>query len=299
MKTFFTIRTIAFWVILSSLFLFSCQKESSQDDSSTLTEDEARLYADESVQAEASFDDAEDVGRIAAEEEGTATENSLSGAPRILPSFDELRLRLGSCVVVTVTPNDNSYPKTIRIDFGAGCMCTDGKFRKGAIVLHLTGPIRRPGSVLTISFDEYYINRAHIEGTKIISNLSEGGNIKFTVQVVAGKVTLPNGRGYEYNCLRYVHQVAGGLTRMVRDDIYHIEGRSNTSYNGGLSITLNTETPLVKKVVCPWISNGELKIRLNNRILFLDFGAPDNGACDNKALLTWNNGSNQLLVTIP
>ncbi len=304
MKTFFLNRN-AILVIASffSVLLFSCQKESSLNSGSadTLTDEQAATYSDESAQVEAGFDDAEDIGMIAAEEEGVAsTAGRGESAGRFyLPSFDELRLRLGPCATITITPNDSTYPKTITIDFGDGCVCADGKFRKGAVILHLTGPIRRSGSVLTITFRNFYLNRAHIEGTKIISNLSENSNIKFTVQVVNGAVTFPNGRGYQYDGLKYVAQIEGGGTPMVRDDVYKIEGRSRTQFNNGLTVTLNTETPLIKKRVCPWISDGLLKIKINARVLFLDFGAPNNGDCDNKALLTWNNGNNSRIIILP
>lgn len=298
MKTItFNRITLAVIAVLFSAFIFtSCQKENSAVTASdNLTEEQAATFSDESAQAEASFDDTEDLGMIAAEEEGVASE----GGRGYAPLFEELRLRLGPCVTITVTPNDTTYPKTITIDFGNGCLCADGKFRKGAIVIHLTGPIRRSGSVMTITFVDYYLNRAHIEGTKIVSNLSGNGNIKFTVQVVGGAVTFPNGRGWQYEGLKYVAQVEGGSTRIIRDDVYKIEGRSKTTFNNGLTINLNTETPLIKKVVCPWISNGTLKIKINARVLFLDYGAPHNGDCDNKALLTWNNGNNQRLITLP
>jgi hypothetical protein len=294
--------TIGILAILSIVFLYSCQKENSiiTSSSDNVTEEQAVEYSDESTQAEASFDDVEDVSMTAADEEGLASEGvGRSSQNWFPPRFEDLRLRLGPCATITVFPNDSTYPKTITIDFGDGCICADGKFRKGAIILHLTGPIRRSGSVLTITFRGFYLNRAHIEGTKIISNLSENGNIKFTVQVVGGKVTFPNGRGYEYQGLKYVHQVEGGSTRMLRDDVYNIEGRSKTEFNNGLTITLNTERPLVKKFVCPWMSNGLLKIKINARILFLDYGFPNNGDCDNKALLTWNNGNNQRVIILP
>ncbi|HRG25574.1 MAG TPA: hypothetical protein PLL23_14320, partial [Chitinophagaceae bacterium] len=144
-----------------------------------------------------------------------------------------------------------------------------------------------------------YLNRAKIEGTKIVTNLSENGNIKFTVQVVGGKVTHPNGRGYKYDGIKYVKQIEGGATRQLRDDVYSLEVRSKTEFNNGLTINLNTESPLIKKMICPWISNGTLKIKINSRILFLNYGAPSNGDCDNKALLTWNNGNNHRLITLP
>lgn len=277
-----------------TMILFSCQKESSENNSSNpVTEEETAVLADETVQAEASFDDIEDIGMTAAEEES----NSSPTTGRSI--FEELRLRLGICAEITVTPADGSFPKTITIDFGDGCLCADGKFRKGAIILHLTAPIRRHGAVLTISLRNFYLNRAHIEGTKTITNLSVNSEVKFTVQVNDGKVTLPNGRGYIHNSLKYVKQVHGAGTLIVRDDVYTIEGRSQTAFNNGVTITLNTETPLVKKVICPWISEGQLKIKINDRILFLHYAAPAGGECDNKALLTWNNGNNQRLITLP
>jgi hypothetical protein len=285
-----------------SLFIVSCQKENSFSSSTTsVSDDDAQVYSDESAQAEASFDDIEDVSRIAAEEEGDASMYGRSeDLNRRIPTFDELRLRIGPCATITVSPNDSTYPKTITIDFGpTGCLCADGKFRRGAIIIHLTAPIRRSGAVMTITLVDFYLNRAHIEGTKVVSNLSDNGNIKFTVQVVGGKVTFPSGRGYQYEGLKYVKQIEGGSTRIIRDDVYNIEGRSKTTFNNGLTVNLNTESALVKKVVCPWISDGVLKIKINDRVLFLDYGAPNNGDCDNKALLTWNNGNGHLLITLP
>lgn len=304
MKTLSMLSRLSTVVAALMLFvLVSCQKESSLSaGNETVTEEEATTLSDESVQAEAGFDDVEDVSMLAAEEEGETSmygrgEEASTG--RLFP-FAELRLRLGPCAEITVIPNDSTYPKTVTIDFGpVGCLCADGKYRRGAIIIHLTAPIRRPGAVMTITLDSFYLNRAKIEGTKILSNLSENGNIKFTVQVVGGKVTHPNGRGYQYNSMKYVRQVEGGNTRPVRDDVFKIETRSSTQFNNGVTVNLNTETPLVKKTVCHWISDGKLKIRINSRVLFLDFGAPNNGDCDNKALLTWNNGANSRMITLP
>jgi hypothetical protein len=288
-------RIISAVVIILATALYSCQKENSSNSNQTVTEDQAVTYSDESAQAEGSFDDLEDISMQAADEE------SFVSAPtaRLFP-FMHLRLRLGPCAVITVTPNDSTYPKTVTIDFpGDGCWCADGKHRKGTITLFFTGPIRRSGSVVTITLTNFYLNRAHIEGTKTISNLSENGAVKFTVQVTGGKVTFPNGRGYKYESLKYKAQIEGASTNDVSDDVYKIEGRSKTEFNNGLTITLNTESPLIKKVACNWISDGTLKIKINDRVLFLDYGAPNNGDCDNKALLTWNNGNNQRLITLP
>ena len=304
MKTLSLTRiTIAAFAVIFSLVLFSCQKENSfsSTSDSTVTEEEATNLSDESTQADASFDDVEDVSMIAGEEEGEASVygRSENTGQRFAPTFEELKLRIGLSATITVLPNDNTYPKKITLDFGDGCLGADGKYRKGVILINLTGPIRHAGSVMTILLQNFYLNRAHIDGAKTFSNLSENGNIKFTVQVTGGKVTFPNGRGYSYQSLKYIKQIEGGSTRIIRDDVFSIEGRSKTEFNGGLSITLVTETPLIKKVTCHWISDGVLKIKINDRVLMLNYGAPHNGDCDNKALLTWDNGSKEKLITLP
>lgn len=308
MKTLSVNRiTLAAVAVLFSTFVFSsCQKENSLISStSSLTEEEAANLSDESSQAEASFDDADDVGFTAAEEEGNAGGFGVEGRSSIpqgrsfLPHFFELRERIGDCATITVTPNDSTYPKTVTIDFGDSCRGRDGKVRRGKLVLHFTGPIRRPGSIVTLTFVSYYVNRVHIEGTKIFKNLSELPMHKWSIEVVDGLVTLPNGRGYSYEGIKTVKQIAGMLTDLVRDDVYQITGRSKTIFNGGKTVNINTEDPLIKKSACPWISEGTLKIKINDRELRLDFGFPGNGDCDNKALLTWNNGNNQRIITLP
>jgi hypothetical protein len=278
--------------------LFSCQKDvSSTNNNTSVTEEQATAYSEESSMAEVSFDDAEDVATTAADEEGNASEYGINGR-LFRPLFSELRAAIGDCAEITITPNDSTYPKTITIDFGNGCLGRDGKFRVGAIVVHLTAPLRRPGSVVTITFRNYYVNRVHLEGSKIISNLSDLPLHKWRVEVVGGKVTFPTGRGYSYQSIKTKTQIEGMDTRIVRDDVYEITSRSQTEFNGGRTITLNTETPLVKKVACPWISDGKLKIKINDRVLYLDYGVPGGGQCDNKALLTWNDGNKQLVINL-
>ena len=291
-------NSIAILAILTSVMLISCKKESSNlPEDQTVTEQDATRYSEESLEADASFDDVQDISMTAADDESIASAGKSAGVAGRLFPFVHLRLRIGQCADITVSPNDSTYPKTVTIDFGDGCIGLDGKFRKGKIELYFTGPIRRHGSVLTITLVNFQLNRARVEGTKVISNLGENGNIKFTVQVTGGKVTFPNGRGYQYECLKYVKQIVGGATEDIMDDVFSKEGRSKTTFNSGVVITLNTEDPLIKKVICPWVSEGTLKIKVNQRAFAIDYGFPNNGDCDNKALLTWNN--NQAVITLP
>jgi len=288
--------SIAALAILLSFSFYSCKKESSNNPGPAVSEQDAASYSEESTQADASYDDVQDISMIAAGEE------SVEAAPngRYSPVFDVLRARIGLAATITVSPNDSTYPKTITIDFGgSSAVCTDGKFRKGVIIIYLTGPILRSGSVMTITLQDFYLNGVHVEGTKTISNLSEDAAIKFTIQVTGGKVTYPGGRGYRHESLKYVTQVAGAGTKTCLDDVYHIEGTGKTEFTNGVIITHNTESALVKKIACPWITEGVLKITINDRVLLLDYSAPNSGDCDNKALLTWNSGASSKLVLLP
>jgi len=156
------------------------------------------------------------------------------------------------------------------------------------VILYFSGPLRKPGSVLTITLKDFYVNRAHIEGVKTITNLSANGVIKYSVKIEGGKVTWPNGRGFTYAGTKTVTQIEGAATATCADDVYSIEVRTQIKYANGTTVTKNSETPLIKPVACHWITKGVLKITINDRVMQVDFGA--GGDCDNKALLIWANG---------
>jgi hypothetical protein len=288
---------IAPFLFLTVAFLFSCQKENSIKNSNSVSESDAATYSDESAQADGSFDDIDDVGMTAADADNTASIGRMDREYH--PDFSELRAAIGLCATITVTPNDTTYPKTITIDFGDSCVGLDGKLRSGKIIMNLTAPLRKPGSVLTITLDNFYINHIHIEGTKTITNQTENGVVKFTVAITRGKVTFPNGRGYSYEGSKTKVQVAGMDTKICRDDVFQITGWAKIEFNNGVVVKFEVVDPLIKKVSCPWRSDGTLQISINDRVLKLDYGFPHNGDCDDKALLSWNNGNSQRVVLLP
>jgi hypothetical protein len=278
------------------VIMASCKKEASTN-APEVTDQEAQTISAESEIAEAEYDDVTEIGLSVGADLETAAEENSGAIPieartntTILVKVDffvNLFYKVGPCTKITVDPNDGSFPKTVTIDYGDGCLCRDGKFRKGAIVLYFSAPIRRPGAELKITLRDFYVNRVHIEGEKTITNLSANDALKYSVVVAGGKVTWPNGRGFSYEGLKVVSQIEGMDTRKVSDDVYSIEGRSKTSYANGIVVTKNTETALIKPVACPFIVEGKLKIKINAREFFIEFGT---GECDNKALLIWKNG---------
>jgi hypothetical protein len=290
LTTFF----IAFAIVCTS-----CQKEV-KTSATSITDADASIIAQENAAADAEYEDLDELAFSADADLQVSASSELGGAANgagvgaSLRVYENLSFKIGPCTKITVTPNDTTYPKTVVIDYGDGCICRDGKFRKGAIILNFTKPLRRPGAELTITLDNFYVNRAHIEGTKVIKNLTTGNVHQYSVVVTNGKVSWPNGRGFTYAKTKMVTQTAGMETITIRDDVYSITGRSATSYANGVNVVVNTESPLIKPVACHWIVSGVVKIKINDRTLFLDFG---NGECDPKAWLKWND--QVIEITLP
>jgi hypothetical protein len=288
---------IAAALFFAVVMMASCKKEGSTQ-APEVSDQEAQTISTENEAAEAEYDDVTEIGLSTGADLESAAENNNGEVPSTMAGsttvvqvkldfFVNLYYKVGPCTKITVDPNDGSFPKTVTIDYGDGCLCRDGKFRKGAIVLYFTAPIRRPGAELKITLRDFYVNRVHFEGVKTITNLSANGALKYSVQVEGGKVTWPSGRGFKYAGLKVVTQIEGMDTRIIRDDVFSIEGRSKTEYANGTVVTKNTETALIKPVACPFIVEGKLKVKINAREFVIDFGA---GECDNKALLIWANG---------
>lgn len=105
-------------IFLSTLIFISCQKENSTPPapSDGLTDEQAATYSDESAQAEASFDDADNVAFIAADEEGNAggfgfegrSASGVAGRP-YLPVF------LNCVSVLAIVPPLLLHPTTVLI----------------------------------------------------------------------------------------------------------------------------------------------------------------------------------------
>ena len=303
MKFLSTARLLAATsLFMLTVLFFSCQKEGRQDTTpapeTELTAEAASSTADESIVADASFDDLDAIGQVAAEEDDYAATESDNG--RYFPSFKALRAIIGNCATVTVSPDNGSYPKTITIDFGDSCVGIDGKLRSGKIVIHLTAPRRKSGSVAVITLVNYSINRVKLQGTKTITNNSTDHTLKYTVQVSGGKVMFANGHGYNFESLKQRKQIEGKDTPVIIDNVFEVTGYANIRFTNGATVHIETTDPLIKKVICPWRSNGTLKIKVNQNFVFkLDYGFPNNGDCDNKALLTWNDGNDQLIIRLP
>jgi hypothetical protein len=174
-----------------------------------------------------------------------------------------------------------TWPKTLTIDFGpTNCLGNDGKYRRGKIIVNHTNWYRQPGSVHTITFDNYYVNDYKIEGTKTIENngLNTNSNLIFTITVTNGVITKPDNSQYFWSASRTREWVAGEPTWILLDDEYLISGNTDGINSVGDTFAVNINLPLHVRFGCQWIMAGELTIeRQNFPDIVVDYG---NGSCD-------------------
>lgn len=290
-------------LICMTLLMFSCQKDTSVDQAPADIESVAAASADEDIQNAtfnelfddvAGIDDAtagEDLGIYGTLGDGIFSTEANGG------SSDQLNEPNTRCFTVTVTPREKGiFPKTVTIDFGAGCEVR-GHLRKGKIIIVYSGRMHKPGSMAVTKFENFSIDKFKIEGEHTIKNITApGGNFRvFTTQIVDGKITnLENGNWCLWNVFHTIKQVEGnGTPFFPRDDVYSITGVRKVECSGGRSRTSEITEPLIRKTACKWIVKGVVKITLNATVGTFDFG---DGSCDNQATLTVDGASRAITL---
>lgn len=262
-----------FVLLLSCLFfsiLYSCTKNNNSSG-----DNETQTAVDNSF-AETTNDD---VTTISTQSEDNGTAGTFGDS-----SYGYL---LSPCATVTI--NTISSPHQLVVDFGAdNCLCYDGKYRRGKILVSFNGLYRDSGSTHTITFDNYYVNNYKVEGSQTVVNngLNTKGNITFAVQVNS-TITDTAGNKLAYTSTRTREWVAGESTQGLlgwQDDVYSITGTaSGTSFNG-TAFTSDITSALIVALNCRWVEKGTIEFTPSGKLKrTIDFG---NGNCDNKATVT-------------
>jgi hypothetical protein len=188
-----------------------------------------------------------------------------------------------------VTIDISSTPHLLTVDFGnTNCLCFDGKYRRGKILVSYTGLYRDSGSSHTINFDNYYVNDYKVEGTTTVLNKGRNapGNITFDVQASV-TITDTSGNKLTYASTHVREWVAGENTEGFSgwlDDVYSITGTASGTSFAGSAFTSNITSAIIIALNCRWIEAGKIDFTPADKLTrHIDFG---NGNCDNKITIT-------------
>lgn len=253
--------------ILSLFILISCEKGAEE----SLISDE-KVSINESF-VEQTFDELQDMADQA------YNLNDIS-----LKSSNDDFIRFGDCVSITL--DTTVMPRLLTIDFGQeNCLCRDGKYRRGKILVTFNGRYRQAGTIITTGFENYYVNDNHVTGERIVENMgyNEENNIWYQIQI-NGQLDLTDGTILNWQSNRSRIWIQGYNTPFWRDDVYLIEGGGSYSNNLGRQVSRQTVVPLRRELNCRHFVSGVVEITPVNGVQrIIDYGE---GECDNLAQLT-------------
>ncbi|NCX95301.1 MAG: hypothetical protein EBX41_02625 [Chitinophagia bacterium] len=251
----------------------------------TKTEDKEETgYTTEQSIAEKSFTDVQNIADLAS--------NVTSGGSL---GYKTTELTAGGCATVTRAGD------SIVVDFGAtNCLCHDGRYRRGVIVVHYTGRYADSGSTHTVTFRNYYQNDNQVTGTKTVTNLGNNslGQPTFSVSV-NGAVILASGAGTLTSVWTRTRTWTAGYTTPTdwTDDVYSITGSGSITRPSGAVVNVNITTPLIVAASCRWIEAGTIAYTLSSGATrTINYGTTP--ACDNTAILTLPSGTTYT-ITMP
>ena len=150
---------------------------------------------------------------------------------------------------------DSSDMDTMEIIFeqeNADCL-TYGKLRRGKIIITFTGKYRDSLSVITTTFDQYYVNNQWIQGTMVVTNngVNESGNMTFSIEVKNAKIIESGGKTINWESMRNKEWISGYNTFVNHDDDkYLISGSSSGNNTSGQEFEVNITKDLLVDLSC-------------------------------------------------
>lgn len=279
MKMFNQMKSLVVLSLLGLSVLAGCRKEKDEPDSDTST-------AIDNSFAEATYND---VSAMADQAAGNGTLTTFKGT-------NDETIMLSPCA--TVTHDSISSPRVITIDFGTtNCLCLDGRYRRGQIIVTYQGAYRDSGSVHTIRFNNYFVNDYQVGGTKTVTNegTNSSGNTWFSI-AVAGSITATTGQVLSWSSAREREWIEGASTAIWSDDVYRITGQASGTGFSGTTFTAVIDSPLLIALDCKWIKEGVISFTPSNRqTRVINYGYL-NGNCDRLAQVTI--GSNTYTIEL-
>ena len=183
------------------------------------------------------------------------------------------------------------------INFGpTDHLCLDGRLRRGEIIVTYTGHYRSPGTVITITFSNYFVNDNQVRGTHTVTNMGYvSGYLTFNIQVNGTIIKANNGGTITWTSTRTRQWILGESTPQWNDDVYLITGSAQGTNAHGTSFTANITNALRREISCRHFVSGTFTLTPSGKATrTVDFGS---GTCDDIATVTING--NVYTITLP
>lgn len=218
-----------------------------------------------------------------------------------LSAYTETNTAAGSkakpvCPDITISGGgQDQFPQTITIDYGTGCTGRRDRNLSGIVQISKSASWLQADASRTVTFTNFSLDNIRISGTKTITyDGTSNGVGQFSV---TSDLTFTWSDGYWVRRVQKKTRsvIAGIETTDDTDNAIEITGQITDTDSNGLVLTKTIKEPLTIIPKCTYFVSGKVDVSKNNELLFtLDFGS---GTCDNKATITLNNDTREILLT--
>lgn len=186
--------------------------------------------------------------------------------------------------------------KIITVDYGDGCVGLDGVLRSGKIIITYTDHYLIPGAIITKTFEDYHINKHHVEGFITLTNTSVNlaANPEFNVVLEGGKVTFED----QTVATRESDFVVTWINAAnPLNDEYHKDGVAS-GFRSEIRYSVTITSTLVKKNICKLdgvhipVQGTKFIEREGLPSITVDYGTGD---CDSEVTITREDGATRVV----
>lgn len=191
-------------------------------------------------------------------------------------------------ICATVGVDTFSSPHVLVIRFGSEeNTCTDGRRRKGAIIVKYDGRYNDTAQIHTITFDNYFINGNQLTGsiqtTRVDTTVTGNWYYKVFVNDSLNMAQYPlNSQFVTWKGNLVRKWLTGHLTADRFDDVFSISGSTTMVRPNGHQYSVGISTPWKIALTCDYVQSGVANITGYNGARRLDYGTGD---CDANANL--------------
>jgi hypothetical protein len=266
-------RKGALSLLVLGLVFTSCSKDE------TATEQDNQSDDTTEVQRSAEIDQIDNVVGDLVIDAYEGQENSESGRNSYTGDIPE-------CVTISVVAQQGY--RQVTLDFGSEGCVVNGHLIQGQLIFEYTRDIEAQQIMISYDLVDFYFDAKNVIGSRnILKELSnDNGNPQFTHNLSV-TVIWPNGVQASREGTRIREWVEGFGSGIFSDNVFEIRGDWTATFVNGNTHTYEVLEPLRREVICAYFVSGTFDVQRTNFGGVFDFG---DGACDNMASFTFNNG---------
>lgn len=265
-------------VLAAVILVSSCQKSDRQISNPSLNQQSLDIT---NTVVEATSDDEENLELVLEDENETESAN-VSNAKV-------------AGKTVTYSPSKDVYPHTKTIDFGTGFTNGIGTKKSGKIIItYYDSKANANGKYSLTTYENYYVNGAHIEGSVQVNKIKNGTGKKVYLHLIDKKITDANGNIKDYKCNAQwtVIDWQGGSSNAYQITEHSTGKQTLNGIEGSFVTDTDNGNPIIKPFDCKRVQgvlNSKINLGKGTKLdESIDYG---NGECDNIVKLTINGGA--------